>query len=152
MTQIEILAQQFPVGSQTCMTYQAIQMQLNQAASWEQRYRELLSLAKAVPALPSTLKISEYEVGGCEAKVWLVKYRDPHGLNHFAVDSESRIVKALLITVLSGINHQSVEKIKHFDHEICFNEMGLIKHVSASRVHGIAGIVKEMHAFCAQGV
>lgn len=152
MTQIEILAQQFPVGADTRMTYQTVQMQLNQAASWEQRYRELLALTKRVPALPSVAKIPEYEVGGCEAKVWLVKYRDEHGLNHFAIDSESRIVRALLIVILSGINHQSVDKIKHFDHEVCFNEMGLIKHVSASRVHGIAGIVKEMHAFCARNV
>lgn len=152
MSLIEQVARTFPVGQGTCLNYQAIQLRLNQAASWEQRYRELLIIAKDVPAISNEYRVPEFEVGGCEAKVWILKYRDDQGVYHFVVDSESRIVKALLLTILSAINHQTVAEIKHFDHEICFNELGLSKHVSASRVNGIAGIVKEMHAFCAQSV
>ena len=39
---------------------------------WEDRYRQLIMLAKQLPPLPEALRAAEMELSGCENRVWLM--------------------------------------------------------------------------------
>ena len=88
---------QYPVGAGTELDEQHIRQLLAGAKSWDERYRQLLQLSKQVPSIPVQWRHPDHEVSGCESRVWLLLCKDESGRCHFAVDSESRIVKALLM-------------------------------------------------------
>ena len=60
---------------------------------WEERYRALIEMGRALPAMPDALKTPESKVRGCMSQVWMsVKSLDPFD---FFVDSDSTLVKGL---------------------------------------------------------
>jgi len=78
---------------------------------WEDRYRQLIMLAKALPPLDDQLKVPEIELSGCENRVWLGYQRNQDGSLHFYGDSEGRIVKgllAILLTAVEGLMPQAI--------------------------------------------
>ena len=60
---------------------------------WEDRYRQLIMLAKQLPPLPEALRAAEMELSGCENRVWLGHQLQADGTLHFYGDSEGRIVR-----------------------------------------------------------
>ena len=47
---------------------------------WEDRYRQLILLAKQLPPLPESLRQNELELTGCENRVWVASgYFDGSG-------------------------------------------------------------------------
>lgn len=140
---------QYPVGVGTALDEQHIRQLLAGAKSWEERYRQLLQLAKQVPVMPSLWRQPDNEVSGCESRVWLLLYKDGAGRCHFAVDSESRIVKALLITLLAAVNHQPADKIQLIQVASYFDGLGFAQHITPSRTNGLQAVWKKMSDFCA---
>ena len=133
MSELSAFALQYPVGSGTVLDDTEIKRLLNQAGGWDQRYRQLLLLAKSIPSIPDDLKKKEFEVHGCESKTWLLCYNDKNGTFHFAVDSESRIVKALAITILAAVNHQPADMICGFQVAYYLEHLGFQQHITPSR-------------------
>ncbi|WP_316677000.1 SufE family protein [uncultured Tolumonas sp.] len=140
---------QYPVGADTELDEQHIRQLLAGAKSWDERYRQLLQLTKQVPAMPVKWRHPDNEVSGCESRVWLLPYTDESGQCHFAVDSESRIVKALLITLLAAVNHQPADKIRLIQVASYFDELGFAQHITPSRTNGLQAVWKKMSDFCA---
>ena len=140
---------QYPVGAGTELDEQSIHQLLAGAKSWDERYRLLLQLTKQVPAIPTLWRHPDNEVSGCESRVWLLLYKDESGRCHFAVDSESRIVKALLITLLAAVNHQPADKIQLIQVASYFDELGFAQHITPSRTNGLQAVWKKMSDFCA---
>lgn len=149
MTDLSDLAQHYPAGAGTVLDENYIRQLLTNAHSWEERYRQLLLLTRQVPALPAEWRQTEFEVSGCESRVWLLLYKDHNGLYHFAADSESRIVKALLITLLAAVNHQPADRIQRIQVASYFGELGFAQHLTPSRTNGLAAVWKKMSDFCA---
>lgn len=139
----------FPVGAGTALDEQHIHQLLTGTNSWEERYRQLLQLAKQVPSMPQLWRHPDNEVSGCESRVWLLFCRDESGQYHFAVDSESRIVKALLITLLAAVNHQSADKIQQIQVASYLAELGFAQQITPSRTNGLQAVWKKMSDFCA---
>ncbi len=138
----------FPVGAGTALDEDYIRQRLTGASSWEERYRQLLLLAKQVPPVPQPWRHPDNEVSGCESRVWLLLCRDDAGKYHFAVDSESRIVKALLITILAAANHQTADKIHMIQVASYLAELGFAQHITLSRTNGLQAVWKKMSDFC----
>lgn len=149
MTDLSDLAIHYPVGAGMALDEHHIRQLLTNAHSWEERYRQLLQLTRQVPAFPPEWRQTEFEVSGCESRVWLVLYKDEEGLYHFAVDSESRIVKALLITLLAVVDHQPADKIQRIQVASYFAELGFAQHITPSRTNGLVAVWKKMSDFCA---
>ncbi len=139
----------YPVGAGTDLDENHVLQIMSHARSWEERYRQLLLLTKQVPSVPEIWRHSENEVSGCESRVWLLLYKDDEGKCHFAVDSDSRIVKALLITILAAINHQSADKIQRIQVVSYLDKLGFTQHLSPSRTNGLLAAWKIMNDFCA---
>ena len=114
------------------------------AKGWEGKYRQIMLLGKQLPALADEYKQDTHLVKGCESQVWLY-FRMKDGKNsgyQFAADSDARIVKGLVIVILSAFNHKTAQEISDFDIEGYFAELDLLKHLSPSRSNGIHAIVE----------
>ncbi|MCJ8335333.1 MAG: SufE family protein, partial [Epibacterium sp.] len=62
---------------------------------WEDRYRHVIELGKAMEPLDEALKVPATKVDGCASQVWLhVQIED--GVFRFEGDSDAMIVKGLI--------------------------------------------------------
>lgn len=132
----ELIAEKFGTEIQA----QDILQLFAQQSGWDNRYRQIILLAKQLNGLPEIFKIDAHLVDGCESNTWLVA-REKEGQWAFYADSEARIVKGLLAIVLAAFNGSSSQQIQQFDTESYFEELGLSKQLSPSRSNGLAAVV-----------
>jgi len=109
---------------------------------WEERYRQLIMLAKALPPLDDELKVPGIELSGCENRVWLGYQRNPDGSLHFYGDSEGRIVKGLLAVLLTAVEGQTPQAILASDPLALFDRLKLRDQLSASRSSGLHALAE----------
>lgn len=109
---------------------------------WEERYRQLVQLAKALPALDPLLKTAEIELSGCENRVWLGYEKQENGSIHFYGDSEGRIVKGLLAILLTAVEGKTAEQVLSQDPLALFDTLQLREQLSSSRASGLAALAQ----------
>lgn len=114
--------------------------------SWEDRYKYIIDLGKELPVLEAAYKTDDFIVRGCQSKVWLVPQRDGE-LITFMADSDAFIVKGLLAVVLAAYNNKTAPEIQQFDIEAYFDELNLLKHLSATRGNGLRAMVQRIKEF-----
>ena len=68
---------------------------------WEERYRHVIELGKALPDMPEVLKVPATKVEGCASQVWL-HITIENGTLTFIGDSDAIIVRGL-IAVLTAM-------------------------------------------------
>ncbi len=84
--------------------------------SWDDRYRYVIELGKALPPLPEGARIDRNKVQGCASQVWLVSETKP-GKNgsgpmlSFQGDSDAHIVKGLIAILFSLYSEQPARAI-----------------------------------------
>ncbi len=117
--------------------------------SWEDRYRYIIDLGKALPTLPEEHRKDENLIRGCQSQVWLV-YHDVDGCIHFDVDSDAFIVKGLLGVVLAAYNGKSPEQIREFDIKQYFDDLDLMRHLSPTRGSGLQAMVARIQEIAAR--
>lgn len=102
----------------------------------------LIDLGKSLPKLGEEYKTPEYEIHGCQSKVWLRAY-SKNNLLFFEGDSNGIIPKgiiSLLVKILSG---HSAKEIAECD--LYFIEKtGLQQFLSMNRSNGLPNMVKKM--------
>ena len=104
---------------------------------WEDRYRQLIMLAKRLPSLAADLRQTEMELSGCENRVWLGHQRLADGTLHFYGDSEGRIVRGLLAVLLTAVEGKTAAELQAQSPLALFDELGLRAQLSASRSQGL---------------
>ncbi len=110
---------------------------------WEERYRYLIDLGRALPHMDDSLKIDEHLVRGCTSRVWLVPdVRDD--VLHFQADSDAHIVRGLVALLMSAYNGKSLSEVRAIDIEFAFAEIGLDTHLSANRRSGFYAMVERI--------
>lgn len=119
--------------------------QFTQHSDWEDRYRVLVKMGKAMGELGEEFKIDKYKIKGCQSQVWLVpELRD--GKIIFRADSDAMLVKgivALLVKAYSGLTPAEVlERKPDF-----LKEIGITEHLSMNRTNGLANMVKQIHMY-----
>ncbi|ART82756.1 Fe-S metabolism protein SufE [Oceanisphaera profunda] len=119
------------------------------AQGWEARYKELIKLAKQLPALDAADKIEANAIHGCESQAWLVSEVNVQGLWQLHCDSDARIVKGLMAVVLAALNNKTAEQIQAFDMEAYFADILLLNHLSPSRGNGLRAVVTAIKQSCA---
>ncbi|QAX80142.1 cysteine desulfurase sulfur acceptor subunit CsdE [Yersinia hibernica] len=117
---------------------------------WEDRYRQLILLAKQLPPLPESLKQNELELTGCENRVWLGHECLPDGRLHFYGDSEGRIVRGLLAIILTAVEGKKPQQILAEDPLALFEQLGLRQQLSTSRASGLQALAQGVQAIAAQ--
>jgi len=110
--------------------------------SWEDRYRLLMRLGKALPALPLAQKVDDVLLAGCESKVWFYGHYDQTSLNLvLTIDSDAKIIKGLISLIISAHHDLTFEQVQQFDCVEFIKKLGLLSHLSPSRGNGIKAII-----------
>lgn len=114
---------------------------------WEDRYRFLIDLGRAVAPLPERERIDANLVRGCQSKVWLVtRYDADADRLALAIDSDAHIVRGLAAVVLAAFNGKSPRAIAEFNMEGLFEELALLRHLTPTRGNGLRAMVAKIRA------
>ena len=132
-------------------TFEAVSKNIETAAGWQQKYRQIMLLGKQLPVMPEVLKVDDALVKGCESKVWLyIDFDHTENSLVLAGDSDTRIVKGLLALILAlynGLTPEQATQINAYDE---FERLGLISHLSPSRGNGIKAMVDKIQTMAEQ--
>jgi cysteine desulfuration protein SufE len=132
-------------------TYQLVSKNIENSASWQQKYREIMLLGKTLPPLADILKTDDALVQGCESKVWMfVEFDLTENALVVIGDSDTRIVKGLLALILALYNGLTPEEVLNINAYEEFEKLGLISHLSASRGNGIKAMVEKIQTLAKQ--
>ena len=131
--------------------FEAVSKNIETAAGWQQKYRQIMLLGKQLPVMPEVLKVDDALVKGCESKVWLyIDFDHTENSLVLAGDSDTRIVKGLLALILAlynGLTPEQATQINAYDE---FERLGLISHLSPSRGNGIKAMVDKIQTMAKQ--
>ncbi|QYZ71070.1 SufE family protein [Neotabrizicola shimadae] len=107
---------------------------------WEDRYRHVIELGKAMPPLDDSFKVAAYKVDGCASQVWIRPVLDD-GRFDFQGDSDAMIVRgliAVLHALYSGLRPAEVVAV---DAPAELRRLGLEDHLSSQRSNGLRAMV-----------
>ncbi|MFT5520623.1 MAG: cysteine desulfuration protein SufE [Enterobacterales bacterium] len=117
--------------------------------NWTDRYRQLFKLANELIPLPEDYKNASYLVEGCENAVWLHHYFDQQSNKHyFMADSESKIIKGLLVIILSSCNQQSSSTILAVDLNTILQQLDFGRYLTPSRTNGLLSVMDKIKGYC----
>ncbi len=121
---------------------------------WEDRYRYVIELGKALPDLPEDQRTAANKVQGCASQVWLVSHSaggaDP--VMTFEGDSDAHIVRGLVAIVLAIYSGRHASEIAALDAIDTFNTIGLVEHLSSQRANGLRSMVRRIREEAAMRV
>lgn len=113
---------------------------------WEDRYRYVIELGKALPELPEDKRTAQNKVQGCASQVWLVSHSgdgaDP--VMTFEGDSDAHIVRGLVAIVLAIYSGKRASQIASLDALDTFNAIGLVEHLSSQRANGLRSMIRRI--------
>lgn len=124
----------------------AIIEEFNQLPDWDARYKHIIDLGKALPALPEEHRVESNLVRGCQSQVWMVAELDDEAKVQFLADSDALIVRGLVALILRVYSGQPPQEIlTHPPDFIEKIEMG--KHLSMQRSNGLAAMMKQIQLY-----
>lgn len=116
---------------------------------WEDRYRYVIELGKAMAPLEPALRTPAAKVEGCASQVWLVPVLTGAGAAarfDFRGDSDAMIVRgliAVLHSLYAGLDPRSVLGV---DAVAELGRLGLDQHLSSQRSNGLRAMVGRIRA------
>jgi cysteine desulfuration protein SufE len=116
---------------------------------WEDRYKHVIELGRALPEMPAALKTASTKVNGCASQVWIHSrvVADAEGRKLSLVgDSDALIVKGLIAIVFAIFAPLTVDKIADHDTTAVLQKLGLSEHLTPQRSNGLASMVKRIKA------
>ena len=122
---------------------------------WEDRYRHVIELGRALPAMPEALKTAATKVSGCASQVWIHSQvtDGPMGKALALVgDSDALIVKGLIAVVFLMFAGLSAQDIVAFDAMGGFAKLGLKDHLTPQRSNGLAAMIMRIKADAASAL
>lgn len=116
---------------------------------WEERYRHVIELGKALPPMDPALKTAATKVNGCASQVWI--YSRPDGAKLALVgDSDALIVKGLIAVAFAIFQPLTKQQILETDAVAIFKDLGLSEHLTPQRSNGLASMVARIKADAAK--
>ncbi|MEO1640076.1 MAG: SufE family protein [Pseudomonadota bacterium] len=110
---------------------------------WEDRYRHVIDMGKAMDPLEDALRVPATKVDGCASQVWLVpKIED--GSFTFRGDSDAMIVRGLIAVLRALYDGETVEQVGKIDAGAELGRLGLNDHLSAQRSNGLRAMVERI--------
>lgn len=118
---------------------------------WEDRFRHVIELGRAMPPLGTEWMTPEWKVSGCASQVWLVpEIRD--GRFHFRGDSDAMIVRGLVAVLHALYDGLTLEQVAAVDAPAELARLGLEENLTAQRSNGLRSMIRRIreHAAAAQ--
>lgn len=109
---------------------------------WEDRYKKLIEIGKALPPLPDEKKHDEFKVKGCQSQVWM-HARVHEGRVQFEADSDALLVRGLVALLLRVYSDATPDEILITPPDF-IKDIGLESKLSPSRANGLLSMIKQM--------
>jgi len=114
---------------------------------WEDRYRYVIELGRALAPLAEHEKTETTRVRGCASQVWFVIDPPPHDKADtlmFRGESDAHIVQGL-IAILRAIYHERpVADVLNTPAIEIFAELGLSDHLTPQRSNGLKSMIERI--------
>lgn len=114
---------------------------------WEDRYRHVIDMGKAMEPLDEALRVPATKVNGCASQVWLVPEIDgigPDAVISFRGDSDAMIVRGLIAILIALYGGLSAREVLAVDAAAELGRLGLNDHLSSQRSNGLRAMVQRV--------
>ena len=115
---------------------------------WDDRYRYLIELGRALPPLPDAARNDANKVQGCASQVWLSTSIKPNGAAGpvliFEGDSDAHIVRGLIAVLFELYSGKGARDILSADAVKLFEQLGLREHLTPQRSNGFRSMVERI--------
>lgn len=126
-------------------TFADVEAEFDAFEDWDDRYRLIIALGQALPAMDPALKTDANKVRGCASQVWLHP-RIEAGRLHLSADSDAAIVKGLVALVLMLADGRRPAQIDGAQIKARLDGLGLSRHLSSNRTQGLAAMIGRIDA------
>lgn len=119
--------------------------QFNSYQTWEDRYRHIIKVGKALEGLPAEDQVEKYRIKGCQSQVWLRPYLQA-GKVYFRADSDAVLVKGIIGLLVDVYNENAPAEILSCPPDF-LKELGITEHLSMNRTNGLASMVRQIQMY-----
>jgi cysteine desulfuration protein SufE len=130
------------------MNLEEILENFNFLDDWEDRYRYLIELGRALEPLSDEAHNSSNKVLGCASQVWLettiVKDEAGKPVLNLKGDSDAHIVRGLVALILAIYSGHTASEILKTDAQELFQSLGLAAHLTPQRTNGVRSMVERI--------
>jgi len=122
---------------------------------WEDRYRHVIELGKAMPPLDDALKVEATKVEGCASQVWIhpvITGEGAQAVFDFRGESDAMIVRGLIAVLHALYSGLTVAEVLAVDARAELERLGLNEHLSSQRSNGVRAMVERIRATAAKAL
>ncbi|MDJ0994618.1 MAG: SufE family protein [Dinoroseobacter sp.] len=115
---------------------------------WEDRYRTVIDMGKAMAPLDDAVKVPATKVEGCASQVWLlprIEGQGPSAVFSFDGESDAMIVRGLIAVLRALYSGLPVSEVVTVDAHAELGRLGLHDHLSAQRSNGVRAMVERIN-------
>ena len=117
---------------------------------WDDRYRYVIELGRALAPLSEAARTDRNKVQGCASQVWLDTQVKPDGAAgptlSFVGDSDAHIVRGLIAILFAIYSGKPARAILSTDAVAIFERLGLREHLTPQRSNGFRSMVERIKA------
>jgi len=110
---------------------------------WEDRYRHVIDLGRAMPPLDDAFRTPALKVQGCASQVWL-RPMVADGHFDFQGESDAMIVRGLIAVLHALYAGLPVTEVARIDANAELGRLGLTDHLSSQRSNGLRAMVQRI--------
>lgn len=115
---------------------------------WEDRYRHVIDIGRAMPPLDEAFRVPATKVDGCASQVWLLPQIEG-GVFGFQGESDAMIVRGLIAILHALYSGVPVGEVAQIDAAAELGRLGLNDHLSAQRSNGLRAMVERIRLLAA---
>jgi cysteine desulfuration protein SufE len=116
---------------------------------WDDRYRYVIELGRAMGPFDDSERTEANKVQGCASQVWLatsVNSDSAEAVLSFRGDSDAHIVRGLVAILLTMVNGKDAPQVLASDPLALFDRLGLGEHLTPQRSNGFRSMVDRIRA------
>lgn len=117
---------------------------------WDDRYRFLIEIGRALAPLSDEEHSRTNKVEGCASQVWLVTEQSagPDGEAHlvFRGDSDAHLVRGLIAVLIALYSGRPARDIAATDAQPVLDRLGLGTHLTPQRSNGVRAMVARIRS------
>ena len=137
-------------STETLTTLDEIVDNFSLLEEWDDRYRYVIELGRALSPLPEPERADANKVQGCASQVWLDTRVRPNGASGpvltFAGDSDAHIVRGLIAILFAIYSGKAAKDILASDALALFERLGLREHLPPQRSNGFRSMVERIRS------
>ena len=119
---------------------------------WEDRYRHVIELGRAMPPLDAAFRVPATKVQGCASQVWILPQISGKGQDarfDFQGESDAMIVRGLIAILHALYGGLTLADVGQVDAPAELGRLGLTDHLSSQRSNGLRAMVERIRSVAA---